>query len=168
MKTKLIVIEGKQIGIVGLDEVSEEFFKAGRKPDERLKRQILKRLKQLNYIPSSKEEVYAPVLLDAYKKFCDRKEGKAEAKTKDPGTWRATPREEISWYPTVLEDLCDGCNVCLEFCSFGVYEYDENSNKVKVASPFNCQVGCSVCALKCKPKAIVFPPLTILEMFRKR
>jgi NAD-dependent dihydropyrimidine dehydrogenase PreA subunit len=168
MKTKLVTIEGKQIGIAGLEEVLDEFLKAGGLPDEELKGQILKRLKEYNYIPSSKEEIYASVFLDEYKKFRHRKQSKTAAGLKEPGTWQGIPREEIPWYPTILEDLCDGCNICLEFCSFRVYERDEESNKVKVVNPFNCQVGCSMCALKCKPKAILFPPLTILETFRKR
>ncbi|NIM96962.1 MAG: hypothetical protein GTO24_02400 [candidate division Zixibacteria bacterium] len=168
MKTKLVTIEGKQIGIVGLEEVLEDFSQAGRKPDEDVKHDLLKRLRELNYIPASKEEVYGSAFLDEYKKFRHRKDGKAETEKKDSGTWQGVPREEVPWYPTIREDLCDGCNICVEFCSFGVYEYDEETNKVKVVNPFNCQVGCSMCALKCQPNAILFPPLTILEAFRKR
>ncbi len=168
MKTKVILIEGKQIGIVGLEEVFEEFHQAGKKPDEGLKDQLLSRLKEHNYIPSAKESAYGSALLDEYEKFLDRKERDAETERKDLGTWQGIPREEIPWYPTIQAELCDACNICLEFCSFGVYEYDERANKVRVENPFNCQVGCSMCALKCKPKAILFPPLTILETFRKR
>jgi NAD-dependent dihydropyrimidine dehydrogenase PreA subunit len=168
VKTKLVTIEGKQIGIVGLDEVFEEFSQEERKLDEDLKHDLVKRLRELNYIPASKEEVYASVFLDEYEKFCDRKDGKTEAEKRDLGTWQGIPREEVPWYPAIREELCDGCNICVEFCSFGVYEYDEEANKVKVVNPFNCQVGCSMCALKCKPNAILFPPLTILEAFRKR
>lgn len=168
MKTKPVTIEGKQIGIVGLEEVFEEFSKEGRGLDQDLKRDLAGRLGELNYIPSSKEEVYASAFLDEYKKFCDRKDGKTDAEKGDLGTWQGVPREEVPWYPTIQEELCDGCNICVEFCSFGVYEYDEETNKVKVVNPFNCQVGCSICALKCKPNAIFFPPLNILEAFRKR
>lgn len=168
MKTKLILIEGKQIGIVGLEEVLEDFSQAGRKPDEDVKHDLAKRLREFNYIPASKEEIYASAFLDEYRKLCDRKDGKVEAEKRDLGTWQGIPREEIPWYPTILEELCDGCNICLEFCSLGVYEYDDKTKNVKVVNPFNCQVGCSVCALKCKSNAILFPPLTILEAFRKR
>ena len=168
MKTKLINIEGKQIGIVGLDEVFEELYREGKRADESLKDYLLSRLKALNYIPSLKEKVYAVCFHEEYQKFCDHKRGTAKEEKKDLGTWRGIPREEIPWFPTILEDLCDGCQVCLQFCSFEVYEYDDKTNKVKVANPFNCQVGCSMCALKCKPKAISFPPLVILESFRKR
>jgi len=38
----------------------------------------------------------------------------------DYGTWRGHPREPIPWFPTIAEDLCNGCGACLDFCSFGV------------------------------------------------
>lgn len=168
MKTKQIVIEGRQIGIVGLDEIFEEFARSQRKPDELLKHDLLDRFKQLNYIPISKEGIYALAFLKEYEKFCELKERGDRTGKKDLGTWQGIPREEILWYPTIRDELCNGCNLCLEFCPFGVYEHDDETKKIKVVNPFNCVVGCSMCVLKCKPKAIIFPPLTILEMFRKR
>lgn len=168
MKTKFIIVEGKQIGIVGLDDVLEELYRSGRKPDERLKDYLLKRLKQFNYIPSSKQALYAQAFWEEYRRFLNLKEGRVKEKKKSLKTWRGIPREEIPWFPRIMEELCDGCKVCLEFCSFGVYEYDEKTNKVIVANPFNCEVGCSICAAKCKPKAIIFPPLSSLELYRKR
>jgi NAD-dependent dihydropyrimidine dehydrogenase PreA subunit len=166
MKTRLINIEGKQIGIVGLDEVFKKLYKAGEKPQEDLQARLLKTLKELNYIPSTKEKAYASVFLEEYRKFIVLREKGTEEEKKDLGTWRGIPREEIPWFPTIIDDLCDGCQICSQFCSFGVYEYDDKTNKVKVANPFNCEVGCNICALKCKPKAISFPPLAILESFR--
>ncbi len=168
MKTKLLIIEGKQIGIVGLDDVLQEFYQVGEKTNVSLKHRLLSRLKQLNYIPSAKEEVYASAFIDEYKKYCDRQNERTEEEKKDLGTWRGIPREEIPWYPTIMEDLCDGCKLCIQFCSFRVYEYDEKTNKAQVMNPFNCVVGCSMCSLKCKPKAIMFPPLSILETFKKK
>ena len=168
MKTKLITVEGKQIGVAGLDEVFEELYLSRKKPDKNLKDYLLGRLKELNYIPAAKEAAYAQVFLEEYRRFCDQKEGRVKEPKKKLRPWRGIPREEIPWYPTILEELCDGCGVCLRFCSFGVYESDEKANKVKVANPFYCEVGCSICAGMCKPKAIVFPPLSMLDMFRKR
>ena len=168
MKAKLITIEGKQIGIVGLEEVLGELYQAKKKPDEGLKHYLLSRLKSLNYIPSAKEEIYVSVFLEAYKKFYDFKQGRTKEEKKDLGTWHGVPREEIPWFPTILKDLCDGCVACIKFCPYGVFESDESMKKARVAYPFNCVVGCSMCMTKCKPKAIVFPPLKILETFRKR
>jgi NAD-dependent dihydropyrimidine dehydrogenase PreA subunit len=168
MKSKLISIDGKLIGIIGVDEIFTELFQAGEKPSKELENRLLEKFKEHNYIPKVKEESYAQALLEEYEEFCNRKSRGVEEKAKSWGTWQGVPREEVPWFPTIMEELCDGCKLCLNFCSFGVYEYEEKSNKVKVANPFNCQVGCSICALKCKPKAISFPPLAILESFRKR
>ncbi|MGB8657190.1 MAG: hypothetical protein WCE90_05330 [Candidatus Zixiibacteriota bacterium] len=168
MKTRQIAVDGKQIGIVGLDEVMEELYQSGGKPDGDSKDYLLVRLKALNYIPSGKEDIYAACFLEEYRRFCDLKKAAPETEKKDLGTWRGIPREEIPWYPTIMDDLCDGCGICVRFCSHEVYECDEKANKVRVINPFNCVVGCSMCALKCKPKAIVFPPLEVLEAFRKR
>jgi len=168
VKTRLISIEGKQIGIFGLDKVLEELHQDGKRPDSNLVDYLLSRLRKLNYIPPAKEGAYAAAFLEEYRTYCDRKAGKIEPSEKGKGTWEGVPREEIPWFPHILDDLCDGCEACVKFCSFGVYEYDERTNKVKVANPFNCVVRCSGCAAKCEPKAIVFPPLEILETFRKR
>jgi NAD-dependent dihydropyrimidine dehydrogenase PreA subunit len=166
MKSKLIQIEGKSIGLIGLDEIFAQLREAGEKPSKELKNRLLEKFKEHNYIPKAKEESYALVLMEEYEKFCNRKNQEGEEKTKSYGTWQGVPREEVPWFPTIMEELCDGCKICLGFCSFEVYEYDESTNKVIVANPFNCQVGCSICSLKCKPKAISFPPLTILEAFK--
>jgi ferredoxin len=168
MKSRLISIEGKLIGITGMEEVFTELFEAGKKPAKELESYLLEKLKVYNYIPRLKEPSYARSFLKEYERFWNRKNRRVEEKTKNPGTWQGVPREEVPWFPTIMEELCDGCKLCLSFCSFGVYEYDEKTNKVKVTNPFNCEVGCSMCALKCKPKAISFPPLVILESFRKR
>jgi NAD-dependent dihydropyrimidine dehydrogenase PreA subunit len=168
MKSKLISIEGKLIGIAGIDEVFTQHFEAGRKPGQELQSCLLEELKRHNYIPKLKEQSYARTFLREYEKFCDRKNKGVEEKTKNLGTWQGIPREGVPWFPTIMEELCDGCRICLDFCSFGVFGYDETTDQVKVANPYYCEVGCSICAAKCKPKAILFPPLRILESFRKR
>ena len=168
MKTKLIIIEGKQIGIAGLEEAMEELYRARIKPEESAMTSLFDKLKQLNYIPPAKEEVYAAAFLNEYKRYTERKKGGAKEGKKSLGTWQGIPREEIPWFPNILDDLCDGCQICLKFCAFGVYEYDEKANRVRVANPFNCVVGCSGCAPQCKPKAIVFPPLEMLDRFGRR
>jgi NAD-dependent dihydropyrimidine dehydrogenase PreA subunit len=168
MKSKLISIDGKLIGITGIDEVFGQLFEAGKKPGKELQTHLLEKLKDHNYIPKRKEQSYARAFVREYGDFCDRKGKGAEETTKNLGTWQGIPREEVPWFPTIMEELCDGCRICLDFCSFGVYEYDEKKDKVKVSNPFNCQVGCSTCAARCQPKAIIFPPLQILESFRKR
>ena len=168
MKSKLILIEDKLIGIIGTDEIFAQLFEAGKRSAKESESHLLEKFKEHNYIPKAKEQSYARAFLQEYEKFCNEKHQGVQEKHKNLGTWQGISREEVPWFPTIIEDLCDGCKICLNFCSFGVYEYDEKTNKVKVANPFNCQVGCSSCALKCKPTAISFPPLVILESFRKR
>jgi len=83
------------------------------------------------------------------------------------GKWQSIPRERVPWYPTVDAGKCIGCKVCFEFCSHGVYRWDEAQNKTVVVEPFQCVVGCSTCAGMCKEKAISFPLLTVLQNLRK-
>jgi NAD-dependent dihydropyrimidine dehydrogenase PreA subunit len=64
------------------------------------------------------------------------------------------PREEIPWFPTIREDKCTGCGICVEFCVHGVFEM---SGKARVKKPFNCVVGCTGCLSKCPEEAISFP-----------
>ena len=60
---------------------------------------------------------------------------------------------------------CVGCKMCSEFCSHGVYKWEETSSKPTVMNPTGCVVGCSSCALQCPAEAIVFPPLSILKQY---
>jgi NAD-dependent dihydropyrimidine dehydrogenase PreA subunit len=81
------------------------------------------------------------------------------------GTWKGFPREQIPWYPTINAVTCVGCRKCFEFCSHGVYTWDEHANTPKVAEPFQCVVGCSNCAGQCDAEAITFPLLSVLTPF---
>jgi NAD-dependent dihydropyrimidine dehydrogenase PreA subunit len=81
------------------------------------------------------------------------------------GTWKGFPREQIPWYPRVDLGKCLGCRTCVEFCSHGVYGWDEPANRPKVIEPFRCVVGCSGCSSQCDEGAITFPPLSILKQY---
>jgi NAD-dependent dihydropyrimidine dehydrogenase PreA subunit len=83
------------------------------------------------------------------------------------GTWKGTPRENIPWHPTVDESKCVGCKTCFEFCSHGVYSWNEQTDRPVVAEPFQCMVGCSSCMNQCANEAISFPPLSVLKPFLK-
>jgi NAD-dependent dihydropyrimidine dehydrogenase PreA subunit len=86
---------------------------------------------------------------------------------KDHGVWKGTPREQIPWHPAVDSTQCVGCRACFEFCSHGVYGWDEETSTPTVREPFQCVVGCSSCSLQCEAGAITFPPLTVLKDFFK-
>jgi CDP-4-dehydro-6-deoxyglucose reductase len=74
--------------------------------------------------------------------------------------WHGVPRDEITWFPTVVEDACIGCGTCVTGCSRLVYRYDYERRKAVVADPLNCMVGCTTCANTCPTNAIHFPPLS--------
>ena len=85
----------------------------------------------------------------------------------DHGTWKGTPRNHIPWFPTVGSEKCIGCRKCFEFCSHGVYAWDDAADRPVVAEPFQCVVGCSNCSHQCESEAITFPPLSILTEFMR-
>jgi NAD-dependent dihydropyrimidine dehydrogenase PreA subunit len=152
-------------GVSGLDEMFDEFYEAGCAPDEALGPELLVRARKHNYIPAAAEADYATALLREYRAYCEQRESGCACQT-DYGTWRGIPREQIPWYPTLYEDLCDDCGKCVDFCPEKVFAFREDNQDVYAASPLKCQVGCAQCARICPQKAISFPPRTILQMLR--
>ncbi|MBS7631310.1 ferredoxin family protein [Candidatus Bathyarchaeota archaeon] len=73
----------------------------------------------------------------------------------DEQTYSGLPRNEIEWYPKIDYNLCTGCGVCVDFCHDNVY--DRQGDKVVVARPYNCLVGCESCRPRCPVGAISFP-----------
>jgi len=149
-------------GMIGLDELFGELFEAGRAPDETLVPELLARAGEDNYIPSAAKADYGAALLREYRKYCEQRESGATAR-RDYGTWRGIPREQVPWFPTLYEDLCDDCGKCVSFCPEKVFARDEENGRVYVADPLSCQVGCVECSRICPQKAISFPPRSILE-----
>ena len=86
---------------------------------------------------------------------------------KEYGFWKGTPREKIPWHPTIDFEKCAGCKACFEFCSHGVYSWNEEAGRPVVIEPFHCVVGCSSCTNQCATEAISFPSLSVLKPFLK-
>ncbi len=78
------------------------------------------------------------------------------------------PREEIPWYPSINQDLCLKDQKCVEFCTHGVYEWDDKNDSPVVKNPYNCVVACSGCEPICPSNAIIFPDMEeFVEVYDK-
>lgn len=66
----------------------------------------------------------------------------------EPG-WKA-------WFPVIDRERCVNCGKCLDFCLFGVYEFDAEK-RVQAANPANCKNNCPACARVCPREAVIFP-----------
>lgn len=81
-----------------------------------------------------------------------------EEQKKDPkfAKFHGVDRKEIQWNPVIDESKCVGCGMCATSCSRGVYKFDYEKNKSKVANPTNCMVACITCSNLCPAGAISF------------
>ena len=82
--------------------------------------------------------------------------------------WHGIPRSEIKWNPTVIEDRCVGCGLCVTSCGRGVYAFDYGKNIPVVNKPEMCMVGCTTCATLCLQDAIEFPSRGYIRNFIRK
>lgn len=167
MGHRQILVGQRPAAIRGLDEIFDELYQQGyglKEPDlgQRL---IAEARGRHNYIPKPAEDDFAQALVREYGSYVEQRLCGCKPQAVDYGKWRGHPREHIPWFPTIAEDLCDGCGACLDFCSFGVLQATDDG-VVAVVEPFKCQVGCSSCVNICPPRAITFPPRSMLDTFR--
>ena len=75
------------------------------------------------------------------------------------GTYKGIPRTLIPWFPTIDYEKCVGCGKCVEYCTFGVYLYEETGGEKRpvVVNPNNCVVLCKGCQDICPSRAIAHP-----------
>lgn len=163
---RMIYIAGAPAGLLGLEELFDELYAAGLHPDDsELSRELIKGVRQHNFVPRPALKDYQEVLLREYQKYHrDRSGGKAVV-ARDYGQWQGFPREHIPWFPVVSADLCNGCGKCIEVCPKEVFEVMKDG-KVEVVEPFLCIVGCCFCKSACDPKAILMPDRSILDQFQ--
>jgi NAD-dependent dihydropyrimidine dehydrogenase PreA subunit len=163
-----IIVDGSPTGLQGLNEVFARFYAGEYRPDEdRVGRALLEAVGKDNYIPHSARNAYADALVREYRLYVARRERGETTESPDYGTWLGHPRETIPWFPTVNQDLCDGCGRCLDLCSKGCLAPTADG-KVRVADPFLCIVGCSSCTDVCTPEAITFPLRSMLDNYRRK
>jgi len=67
------------------------------------------------------------------------------------------PRRLIPWFPSVDEEKCNGCSICVKACKHDVYALDKAEKKALVANPYSCEVFCQSCQFQCSQEAISFP-----------
>lgn len=79
--------------------------------------------------------------------------------------WKGADRTKIDWYPTVDEQKCVGCGMCVTTCGKNVYDYDWKRKKAVVARSIQCLVGCTSCMSWCLFGAINFPEVKIVRDF---
>lgn len=82
--------------------------------------------------------------------------------------WEGIPRREVPWYPTVDEELCIGCEACIEHCPAGVFEWDDERDVPLVVNRYDCIVYCKGCANACPEDAISFPEKSeVVELVKR-
>jgi len=69
IKTKMVLVDGKETGIDQLDWILAEVRKLRLSNDTAVTEELLKRTQALNYVPTKKKDVYGAALLEEYKKF---------------------------------------------------------------------------------------------------
>jgi CDP-4-dehydro-6-deoxyglucose reductase len=82
--------------------------------------------------------------------------------------WHGVPRDQISWFPTIEPELCNGCGLCATSCGRAVFRYDYASRNAVVIAPVQCMVGCTTCANICPSDAISFQSQSALRLMIRR
>jgi hypothetical protein len=72
IKTKKILIDGKETGIDQLGWILDEVKKLKLADDNAITEELLKRTTALNYVPTRKKEVYGVALLAEYRRFIEQ------------------------------------------------------------------------------------------------
>jgi len=54
---------------------------------------------------------------------------------------------------SINEDLCIGCQICVDVCAEDVLRFDKDKKKPYVAYPMDC-LGCGACAWFCPKKCV--------------
>ena len=149
-----MAVDGKEVGISGLDEIVAKGLENLDKTDTQQRRILLEELKARNYVPESAEQSYLEAIWIHFKEQRAKRLGQVEER------YHGIPREEIQWFPAIDESKCDACGACAEFCKRGVYTFDD---KPHVTNPYRCVVSCTGCQKICKEGAISFPTLVELR-----
>ncbi|KPL02015.1 MAG: hypothetical protein AMJ90_06945 [candidate division Zixibacteria bacterium SM23_73_2] len=72
-KSSLILVDNDFVGIVGLDEIFEDIYLEGEKPEGSFGKKLLSLAKKNNYIPAGGKGQYQEALLREYRNFYEEK-----------------------------------------------------------------------------------------------
>ena len=72
---KIILPDGDQVGLIGVDAIMEALYKERKLPDESTAMELITRLRERNYIGDSPKvlELYKKSLLNEYRRFVERR-----------------------------------------------------------------------------------------------
>ena len=154
-----IMVGRAMAGLVGLREGMEALALRGVAADTPgLGARLLEEAGRHNYIPRGAITEYEAALIREYREYLE-----ARATGQDERPWR-DPRKELKpWYPTLFAEKCDGCGRCVPVCPNRVLGWDPEHVKVLVLEPYECALGCELCAKACPTGAIIMPPRAMLH-----
>ena len=69
----IIPMGNQQVGIVGLDSIFDEWFSAGKTPEDMEDTEILASVRKYNYVSPKAEKKYTTAIRAAYALYCRRK-----------------------------------------------------------------------------------------------
>jgi hypothetical protein len=69
VKTKRVLIDGKETGIDHLEFIFENVKKLQLTEDTAIAEEIMKRVREFNYVPTKKAAIYAEALLKEYRQW---------------------------------------------------------------------------------------------------
>jgi hypothetical protein len=67
VKTRRVMVDGKETGIDHLDFILDDVRKLHLTDDAAIAHEIMRRVREFNYVPTKKEAVYAEALLNEYR-----------------------------------------------------------------------------------------------------
>ena len=75
------------------------------------------------------------------------------------GSTMAGKKQDINWRIEINENLCKGCEICIEFCPVKLFTLSDKLNRkgyyLPVLHPEIKCTGCRLCELLCPELAIV-------------
>jgi len=69
VRTRLVTIDGREVGIEHLDLIFQEVHDLGLTDDAAISEEIMRRVREANYVPTKKVALYSAALLREYRQW---------------------------------------------------------------------------------------------------